>query len=304
MSRLMNSIHSEDTINIDVPQVETNTIGLTSQIHTTHENIESSVVNNIIELDDEANNTIWVILQNKNQTNEIIYLWWIVSTDNKSTSLSSSSINNNDDNILFNNTIIIMSTENENVNPLRVEFNTALTDLATKTGAKLNSVANRVGELDDLNTQDKVSIVGAINSLVTALGATDTNIATNYSNAVTVANDIATAVDAAKAEILGDENLAEELNSIREVIDAFQNADSDALTLITTLNDYIANPISILSNLSAADIAQVKQDFAFLSEAEVDARATIQADARIDARIGTVAIVDAATILETATPTI
>ena len=260
--------------------------------------LDSYISNNILESEDTTNeltsNDKPNVLDSNDKPN-------IVSSDIKNTTNLESSIKNYIPDILYsNNDNMIENT----ALVLRPEINQVFTWLANKTAEKLNALNDRLGALDTLNTADKSNVVNAINELVQSLSVTDNNISKNYKTSTAIANDIATAIADVKSEILWDENLAEELNSIKEVIDAFKNADSDLTGLITTLQGYVNAPLTILENLSESDIETFKGMCGWLSEAEVDARATIQADARIDARVGTVALVDASALLAEATPNI
>ena len=109
-----------------------------------------------------------------------------------------------------------------------------LVALTEKVATEFNRIRNERGALVSLDTNDKTSIVAAINEL-------SDKIVISSGGAVTgteVDSKIQTALAALKTEIMGD-NVPEALNTLKELADALQNDSSATAAMATSIADRV-----------------------------------------------------------------
>ena len=170
------------------------------------------------------------------------------------------------------------------------DLNLAIQNFAEQVGLDINDLRASQGKLADLTTTQKASLVAAINDIEAGRSALATDVATNYAKKADVTTEIDGKVATAISNLIG--GSSEALDTLKEIADAFKNADGDLMALIQDLSDRGVVRFDIDQTLTDAQKVKARTNIGALSDAEVESKATTVANARIDAVVGTAAVLD------------
>ena len=143
---------------------------------------------------------------------------------------------------------------------------TRLESLVIRVAQEFNDVRAKAGNLANLTTTDKSSLVAAINELKAAVLASnaidDSQIATTstYSS-----SKIVTLLDALKAEILGGADAA--FDTLLEIQQLLQNGTSGLDALLAAVNNRVR--FDAAQTLTAAEAAQARSNIGAVAASDV-----------------------------------